>query len=186
MGYTESRRYGGCVVQRVLEPHPHLATLCGSGLSGVRVGVARSASTSETYRAVIKLNRGDLITDNFEHGMSGNFLGHVNTDTGRIERVVAGTGLEMEELDYHPGTGQPFRDFKVPDWDEIKRITIALGAALPGLPLIGIDVIPSNNGPVVLEINTPGDFDLLQFAARRGVLAEPSMKELFKDLIGPS
>ena len=44
--------------------------------------------------------------------------------------------------------------------------------------LAGVDVAITENGPVVLEVNLPGDFDLLQISSRRGVLSNPDILRL--------
>ena len=53
---------------------------------------------------------------------------------------------------------------------------------LHGIRLAGVDIAVTDRGPVALEINTPGDFDLLQIASRRGVLADPDIAALVATL----
>ena len=55
-----------------------LVALAGDRVSGIRVGVALGKGSPEFYRAVLKVNRGDRITDNFDHGRSGNLLADVD------------------------------------------------------------------------------------------------------------
>jgi hypothetical protein len=128
---------------------------------------------------VLKVNRGDRITDNFDHGRSGNLLADIDVRSGKLRCVVSGVGLEAAALETHPVTGHSFADFLVPLWDTVVDTCLRLAYALPRMRLLGIDVAVTDAGPVVLEVNYPGDFDLLQIAARRGVMAEDSFRRLF-------
>jgi hypothetical protein len=174
-----SARYKGCIIQRVLRPHRALAALAGNRVSGIRVGIAWGNGAPEVYRAVLKVNRGDRITDNFDHGRSGNLLADVNVRTGKLTRVVSGVGLKAASLHAHPVTGHSFAEFEIPLWDTVVETCLRLAYALPRMRLLGVDVAVTDAGPVVLEVNYPGDFDLLQIAAQRGVMAEESFRRLF-------
>jgi hypothetical protein len=176
---ASSPRYKGCIIQRVLHPHRALVALAGDRVSGIRIGVAWGNASPEVYRAVLKVNRGDRITDNFDHGRSGNLLADVDVRSGKLKRVVCGVGLETASLEAHPVTGHTFADFVIPHWDSVVEVCLQLARAFPRMRLLGVDVAVTDPGPVVLEVNYPGDFDLLQIAAQRGVMAEDSVRRLF-------
>jgi hypothetical protein len=53
-----------------------------------------------------------------------------------------------------PWTGAPLRGRPVPDWRDIADIVARASAVLPGIPVIGWDVLLGPEGPVILEANT--------------------------------
>ena len=44
-------------------------------------------------------------------------LGAIDLATGRIARVVQGTGVEMAIDGVHPDTGRPITGTPIPDWE---------------------------------------------------------------------
>jgi hypothetical protein len=172
------------IFQNLLTPHESLAEVSGRSLSGIRIGVVKSESGNvQIYSAVLKLNAGENISDNFEHGMSGNLLANIDLRSGRIDRVIAGAGPNMREISVHPTTNSPLIGLRVPDWQEACEASCRVVALFPKLRLVGVDVALTAGGPTVLEINTPGDFDLLQIASRRGVLDNPEFFRQVQSLL---
>jgi len=176
-------RHAQVLCQEVLQPHPALAELTGGGISGVRCGIVKKDDVATCYMAVLKVNNGANVTDNFEHGESGNLLANIDLKTGRVDRVLSNTGLLAIEIQKHPLTRMPILDFHVPFWHEIVSMAMRVVEVFPGIRLAGVDIGITPAGPVVFEINTPGDFDLLQLAARKGVLSIEEVRELCKSLL---
>ena len=170
--------YPGMLFQVCLQPDPVVAELGGGSLSGLRVGIVKRNDRARSFATVFKVNLGGNITDNFEHGYSGNLLANIDLETGTVNRVIQGYGAAASEITVHPVTGQRILGFQVPGWDRVVQLSSQAVEMLPGIRLTGVDIALTDRGPVLLEINLPGDFDLLQLASRRGVLADPDIKAL--------
>ena len=74
-------------------------------------------------------------------------------EKGRIEEY----GLKEYDLTKyyeHPDTKIKFKDYEVPMWSAIKELVEKTIKTLPYYNSVGFDVATTNNGPVIIEINT--------------------------------
>jgi len=111
-------------------------------------------------------------SDNFEHGASGNLLGAVDVATGKVLRVIAGTGRKQTTNPGHPRTGRGIVGFQIPYWGDLLALVENAQKAFPGFICPGWDIALCEDGPKVLEVNFFGDIDLSQHAYRVGFLDE--------------
>jgi len=124
----------------------------------------------EIFRCAWKVPAGLNMSDNFIHGEVGNLLALVNVDTGRVERIISGTGFELREVTEHPDTGQILLGMTLPDWAAVRALCLTAATAFPGLRLQSWDIALGAAGPVILEVNVQGSMDLHQLAGARGIL----------------
>jgi hypothetical protein len=167
--FIEQLTSDGYLFQRVRSPHPARAASFGNALASVRLLVLWRANGLEVESAVVKIPLPSNVADNYWR--SGNMLGALDRDTGVIQRVVTGTEQALREVDTHPETGVPLRGVRLPDW-EAAIATCLKGASLfPGIRTQSWDVALSADGPLLLEFNFGGDFNLHQLAHGRGILS---------------
>ena len=169
-------RHGlGWVLQEPLSAHPLIAEKCGSKISGIRIHTFLGAGGAVPTKAIWKINVGRDDSDNFQHGASGNMLAAVEMATGRITRIISGTGANQVENPRHPVTNAQLIGFQLPWWDEIKALVCDAQLAFPGFICPGWDVAVCEDGPKILEVNFFGDIDLSQHAHRQGFLDDSFM-----------
>ena len=77
-------------------------------------------------------------------------------------------GPGTNQVDRHPGSGGRIAGRLVPQWEEMKRLAKHAHRAFGERIVIGWDIAPTPDGPIVVEGNSGPDFDLMQRAARRG------------------
>lgn len=158
----------GILFQEVLKPHPEIARVCGPRLSSVRVTSARMNGKNSIVSVVWRIPTGSNMVDNFQHGASGNFLGGVDTASGRITRVVGKLNGKIELVSAHPDTGEPFDPYTLPDWPRVIEICDQAANYLMGMNLHHWDIALTERGPVIIENNEIADLDLHQHANRKG------------------
>jgi hypothetical protein len=159
----------GHVFQELLRPNPVLATSCGGTVSTVRMAVLKTAAGHRLLNAVWKIPVAGTWNDNFKHGKSGNMLGLVDPETGRVSRVIGGTGFDQRLVQRHPDTGEPLAGCQLPDWRVAKELALTAAGTIPGCRIQHWDIALCENGPLALEMNFDGDLDLYQHASHRGV-----------------
>jgi hypothetical protein len=168
----DSRRGLGWILQEPLTSHPLIAELCGDKISGVRAHTFLAPEGPVITKAIWKINAGNVDSDNFCHGSSGNLLGAIDVATGEITRVVGGAGAEQRVNPPHPATGRTLVGFRLPQWEQIKQLLREAQLAFPGYLCPGWDIAVCADGPKVLEVNFFGDVDLSQHAYASGFLDE--------------
>ena len=158
LDYLDSdKSYDTWVIQERVRNHPRLAELSGTG----SVQTARTVTFIGPDRrprvlfACFKVVASDHASDNFDYGNSGNLLGNIDLESGRLENVVgkARSGIGLDPHTHHPRTGHLLEGFVLPHWPALVRQ--AEEAALKFWPLrtIGWDIAIGPDGPVILEGN---------------------------------
>lgn len=160
----------GWILQESLSPHRDIDEICGNKISGVRMHSFLSPDGPRLTKAIWKINIGREDSDNFRHGASGNLLAAIDMQSGKVTRVIAGTGLEQAMDSVHPVSGKPLVGFTIPCWNEVKALVCDAQEAFPGYICPGWDIAICPDGPKILEVNFMGDIDLPQHAHRRGFL----------------
>lgn len=163
-------RSHGYVFQDLVRPHESIRAFCRATASSVRVVVVWGPRGPEIFRCAWKIPAGLNMSDNFVHGEIGNLLALVEVESGRVERIISGTGFRMQEASQHPDTGQTLLGFTLPDWPAVRELCLTAATAFPGLRLQSWDVALGEAGPVILEVNVEGSMDLHQLAGARGIL----------------
>jgi hypothetical protein len=155
--------------QELLEPHGDLAAVCGSPtLSTIRVVLLVDEGEAALFRAAWKIPTGENQADNFWR--TGNLIAPIDVTTGRVGEAVRGTGLAQERLSHHPDTGLAIAGTVLPDWAELAYLAREATSAFPGLQMQGWDIALTTRGPMLIEVNGVGDFNLPQIAYGRGLL----------------
>lgn len=161
------------VVQRELTNNAHFADYA-SALCTVRMVNLITDNGVHCPAAVLKLPQGDNIADAFWR--SGNIACDVDVDTGRV-RTVARRGIEMEYLDDHPVTSG-LMGLELPFWSELREINARAAQTFAPIRYQSTDIAITPDGPVVIELNYGGGFDMPQYASGRGLLT-PEVRQFF-------
>ena len=118
--------------------------------------------------SIIKIPSSTSIADNYWR--KGNIIGDIDIQSGVIRRAVRGRGINMEELNMHPETGDKLVGLKLPYWEELKRVNHTCAQLFAPVRYQSLDIAITQDGPVVIEVNTGGSFELPQFASGTGFL----------------
>ena len=159
---------GGYIFQRRISPHAGVRAVAGDRLATVRAITILTEQGPQLLRALWKIPAGDNVADNFWR--SGNLLATLDLETGRVVRVVRGSGLGLEEVTHHPDTGAALVGVEVPNWREIVGLALEAASTLAEVPLIGWDMAAVEGGALIVEPNFTPDFFMTQLADRRGML----------------
>ena len=158
----------GYLFQKRLMPHSAIRAICGNRLATVRIVTINPKSGPEILRAAWKIPAGANAADNFWR--SGNLLGEIELENGRISRVVSGKGLNQQSHDVHPDSGTAMVGFELPMWAEAKALALDGMQVFTKMGMIGWDIAITEKGPVIVEPNETPDHMLPQIADRRGMM----------------
>jgi len=168
----------GYLFQEVVRQHPAIRERCGERLGTVRLYVGVDNSGPIIFAATWKIAAPQNIADNFWR--PGNLLAALDVQTGEVQRVTRGLGIELEVLEESPYTGQRLVGFRLPYFDELRRLVLHGAMLFPKIRLQGWDVAIGPDGPVVVEINNGSSFWLCQMASGRGLLT-PEFREFLRE-----
>lgn len=134
------------IIEERVEQHKDMQALSPMGLADVRVILYRDEPVMAMSRIPTLGSQGRA---NLHQGALG--LG-INMDTGRTVNAIH----KRQVITSHPDTGQSLVEISIPCWRDIIETARRAARALP-LKYIGMDVVVSTNGPLILEANVrPG------------------------------
>ena len=169
-GTLDRSAKGGYLFQEFREPHPAIAAICGPRLATVRLVVTFRNSVPAVFRAVWKVPVGANVADNFWR--PGNILCALDPASGTVRRAIRGYGPALEELEAHPDSGARLLGFALPCWRELVALTLDAARSFAPLRLQAWDVAVCPDGPLLVELNAGGDYNLPQLATGQGVMDE--------------
>jgi hypothetical protein len=162
--YTE-----GYVFQPLMVPHDTIRAVCGDRLATIRVLPLRTGrETPQVLRACWKIPAGGNMADNLWH--DGNLVAKLDLETGAVECVLSGSGVDLASQTHHPDTGANLIGFRLPCWDAVPATAQEAARVIEQAPLIGWGIAGLDDGPVIVEMNERPDFILPQLADSRGML----------------
>ena len=119
---------------------------------------------------VLKLPGGDNIADAFWR--PGNVACNLDPATGAILNISTQTQLGLDRHEVHPETGAAMVGEHIPMWDQMLSVTKSAAHMFAPVRYQSLDVALTENGPVIIEINTGGGWDLIQNASATGFLTD--------------
>lgn len=149
--------YERFIVQERLKNHLDIEQLTGCAyLQTVRIAtlIDRQGLVRILY-AEWKLIGGDLPTDNYSYGRSGNFTANIDLETGALgpAMTLSPDGVGSQVVEVHPRTGAALVGHRLPGWDDLLALARRCALLFRPLRTIGWDIGLTPCGPVVVEGN---------------------------------
>lgn len=167
--FKETGKQPGYIVQKLVAPHGSMKNF-SKYLGTVRLINFVFDDRITTAHALLKVIANDNIADNYWR--RGNMLANLDISTGRVTRVVTGSGCDLQELTHHPDSGEEMIGFELPRWREVLDLNSACAALFAELRFNSLDVAITEDGPIVIEVNVGSAFNLPQLASGQGFLTE--------------
>lgn len=144
------------ILQEYLVPHQSFTKLCGDGAFAVyrMIVMNNKQDGQQLSAAMIRLGskNAGLLTD-----FPGTITCGITLDEGRIFKPLLWISeTEREMTPIHPDTGLQLEGYKVDNWEELKSLALSIARYVPWIAYVTIDIIPSEKGFRVLEINSHG------------------------------
>jgi hypothetical protein len=171
----------GLLVQRRLRSHRDLDPIGGKlGLGTFRLHTALTSSGPRFLIGFAKIMGAEGLVDNFSGGKFGNLLGSIDAESGELLEAygrLEGQHFSMNQVERHPVTGARLNGFLVPLWPETIALAKAVTAAFPETPLVAMDIAITDEGPVVIEVQSDWAGNIAQRFMGRG------MKSILRDVL---
>lgn len=164
----------GYLVQEKLEAATSLRNIMpGIACGSIRIHTFLAAGKPPRVpNVLLKLTVADAITDNFADGASGNMLALVDIGNRRITKVIrkAESGL-FSEVTHHPDTKVRLVNHPLPELQEALELAEKCSLVFHEIPMVGWDIVMTDEGVKVLEGNPMLDPAGPQLAGGRGMKA---------------
>ena len=149
--------------------HAFFGRYCGA-LATIRICLLLTAAGVRIPFAVLKLPSRENIADSFWR--PGNLACDVDPETGEILTVRSKDALGTTDYPNHPETGEPILGERIPMWDRVLDLAERTAWIFEPARYQSMDIAVGEDGPILVEVNTGGGFDLPQLASGRGFLTD--------------
>ena len=139
-------------------------------LATVRVCVIVTRDGPRMPFTVLKLPSGGNTSDHFWR--IGNLACNVEPNTGIILQARTKGPLGTTDYTDHPDTGARILGEVIPCWDDVVDLARSIAQVFAPVRYHSLDIGITGSGPILIEINTGGAFNLPQLASGRGFLSD--------------
>lgn len=146
------------VVEGSIEQAPEIAAINPSSINTIRAyTIIKKNGETEILGIMLRVGRKGSHVDNWGSGGVGYDF---DIETG----VCVGYGRDKKNNPYifHPGSNVQMVGFRLPDFENLKKIIIELTHKVPEARFVGWDIAITPNGYELVEMNCPGGHDFLQ------------------------
>lgn len=157
------------LLQTFIENHPMIRAF-SKYVATIRTINLIGPDSVITPFTVMKIPSPTNIADNYWR--KGNLIADVDPESGVFRHVIRGKGIQTEDIEVHPDTGERLVDLALPDWDQVRRVNDMCARIFAPVRYQSLDIALTSDGPVVVEINTGGSFELPQLASGIGLLTD--------------
>ncbi len=115
--------------------------------------------------------------DNVSRGGGSSYI---NLQTGQLEKykVFDNKSCCLNSYEQHPATRSTVEGIEVPNWETLKNNVLKMAADLPFLVYLGWDIICTNEGFKILEINSNPSIKLAQL--HKPIVTDKRIDDFFR------
>ncbi|QIB64711.1 sugar-transfer associated ATP-grasp domain-containing protein [Kineobactrum salinum] len=154
------------MIQKRLRPHALLAEIVPDVCSTLRI-MTYTKDTPSLIGICLRMGNGRGPTDNVS---GGGVVISVDMETGTLGDVVSIDSGTPARMTAHPTTGIEISGKQIPGWPVIVDMVKSAAVKFSFIPCIGWDIAVTDEGPVIVEINTQPRCRPIQVANDRGML----------------
>ena len=157
--YEKVRSRIPCLVEEAIVQCKEIAALNPTSVNTIRPLTFVRDDGAVMLAAYLRIGRGGVV-DNF---CGGGMVCPINIDTGVIEYPAVDG--ENNVYDVHPETGVPIVGFRIPHFDEIKRLVLEAASVVPQVRYVGWDIAVTDYGLEMIEGNEYPSHPFFNFRA---------------------
>lgn len=163
------------VFQPVIRNHSFFDPIAVN-LCTVRLAVAVYDEAIKPLFAIMKIAQGSNLTDVFKR--AGNVALGIDIPTGKITSARCRLPIGTVRLDETTSIGKALLGQQLPFWKEVLKVAGVVSHVFTPVRYQSMDIAITEQGPVVIEVNTGGGFGSPQLTYGKGLL-----KSEFKNFI---
>lgn len=156
----------GLIAEELIVQVDELKEVFPHSVNTVRITTLILKDETVILHPFIRFGRGENIVDN---GGQGGLFCAIDPATGRVTAVRDKHSRAFEQ---HPETGHQLIGFTVPRWKEACDLALQLAQVYPECRYVGWDLALTNDGWVMVEGNSRGQFIGFQLPALKGFRSE--------------
>jgi hypothetical protein len=158
----------GFVFQELVNPHPDLAAMIGPVIGTLRVVTLDDGNGPQPLYMAVKLPAAGAMVDGSAGPVGGSAA--IDLATGKVLRVQDRRQMGGTRIDHFPATGTRVAGSVLPDFHKAVELAVLAHRSVGDYGILGADILLSDRGPIVNEVNANPFHALYQTAFSRGIL----------------
>lgn len=159
-------------------PHKKIREICGDDAFAVMriIAIYDENDGPQITAVILRLGckNAGVVTD-----FSGTIYVGLTLDEGKsFEPIYKENEYCYRKIKNHPDTGVNLEGFQVENWEELKKLVKDVCGYVPMTPYLCVDIIPTDDGFAILEINSHGQVRVIE--PHYPFLSNKYNKKLFK------
>lgn len=151
---------GDYIIESGLKQNEYLNKVYPNSINTLRV-VTKRDKNGDTEIVAITCRMG-IKGMQIDNGSAGGISIGIDKHSGKAVTEYAQYALGDERFYCHPDTGFKFSQLQIQNWDNIKKEILCFSRKLVLINLVGWDIALTDNGPIVIEVNTLSALDPMQ------------------------
>ena len=148
-----------------IKQEPILSSYNPDTVNTIRVLTLNNGKQINIVSAAVRFGRKGAFVDNMH---AGGLAVSIDIDKGVMEDY-GGRRYDYVKYTEHPDSHIKFKDVAIPQWKDIVNLVYRALSVLPQYRSVGFDIVTTDNGPLILEINTGAGMDLAQVGKKYGI-----------------
>ena len=150
-------------IEEYVKQNKEINKLCKESVNTIRIMTFAYNGKSEIVYAAMRIGNGVNNVDNFHQGGMGC---KIDLDKGIL--IGDAYDKDLNHFKVHPKSKVKFDGFKIPYWEEAKKLVLNASKVNNNIHMVGWDVAITDDGPTLIEGNRRPGFDLIQVLSKRG------------------
>ena len=150
-------------IEEYVKQNKEINKLCKESVNTIRIMTFAYNGKSEVVYAAMRIGNGVNNVDNFHQGGMGC---KIDLDKGIL--IGDAYDKDLNHFKVHPKSKVKFDGFKIPYWEEAKKLVLDASKVNNNIHMVGWDVAITDDGPTLIEGNRRPGFDLIQVLSKRG------------------
>lgn len=150
-------------IEEYVKQNKEINKLCKESVNTIRIMTFAYNGKSEIVYAAMRIGNGINNVDNFHQGGMGC---KIDLDKGIL--IGDAYDKDLNHFKVHPKSKVKFDGFKIPYWEEAKKLVLDASKVNNNIHMVGWDVAITDGGPTLIEGNRRPGFDLIQVLSKRG------------------
>jgi len=147
-----SNRAVGLLITEFLLPCRELSKIWAHSANTLRISVLRENNAHPTLiNAYIRF--GTVKTGSIDNANAGGVSCQIDLDSGEFSNGLILKNNRLAECTTHPDTGASMIGV-IPNWEEIKSKIIQISNHIPQIVYMGLDIVVTDDGFKIIEINS--------------------------------
>ncbi|WP_336343247.1 sugar-transfer associated ATP-grasp domain-containing protein [Halalkalicoccus ordinarius] len=171
---------GDWIITDLIEQADYAAEIFPDSVNTLRLTTLLDSETGDPFIASAVHRFGTDASAPVDNWSGGGACARVDAETGVLTKGAAfpekGT---MHVVDKHPNTGAQMTDVEIPRWEMIRDRILQLADEMRITPYIAWDVVLTDDGIQILEVNDRPDPNLIQI--HQGLFEDPRVKRSLYD-----